>query len=195
MRVTYPTTPAQYFHLLRRQVHQTCRKPLVVMTPKSLLRNPAAISTREDLARGHFASVLDDSEASASAQRLIFCSGKLYYELVQRLGSVEHHKVALIRLEQFYPFPADALRDIMARYKNAREFLWVQEEPENMGGWQFVRSRLEALTGQPLRYVGRPAAASPATGYPKIYRRQQDALIDEAVGIEEADRAASAAAN
>ena len=195
MQVCYPTTPAQYFHLLRRQVHQTCRKPLVVMTPKSLLRNPAAVSTREDLARGHFAAVLDDSEASASAQRLIFCSGKLYYELVQRLGSVEHPKVALIRLEQFYPFPEGALRDIMARYKKAREYLWAQEEPENMGGWQFVRSRLEVLTGQPLRYVGRPAAASPATGYPKIYRRQQDALIDEAVGIEEADRAASAAAN
>ena len=195
MQVCYPTTPAQYFHLLRRQVHQTCRKPLVVMTPKSLLRNPAAVSTREDLARGHFASVLDDSEASASAQRLIFCSGKLYYELVQRLGSVEHPKVALVRLEQFYPFPEGALRDIIARYKKAREYLWAQEEPENMGGWQFVRSRLEVLTGQPLRYVGRPAAASPATGYPKIYRRQQDALIDEAVGIEEADRAASAAAN
>ena len=195
MQVCYPTTPAQYFHLLRRQVHQTCRKPLVVMTPKSLLRNPAAVSTRKDLARGHFASVLDDSEASAAAQRIIFCSGKLYYELVQRLGSVEHHKVALVRLEQFYPFPADALRDIIARYKKAREFLWAQEEPENMGGWQFVRSRLEVLTGQPLRYVGRPAAASPATGYPKIYRRQQDALIDEAAGIEEADRAASAAAN
>jgi 2-oxoglutarate dehydrogenase E1 component len=195
MQVCYPTTPAQYFHLLRRQVHQTCRKPLVVMTPKSLLRNSAAVSTRKDLARGHFASVLDDDEASASAQRLIFCSGKLYYELVQRLGSVEHHKVALVRLEQFYPFPEGALRDVIARYKKAREFLWAQEEPENMGGWQFVRSRLEVLTGQPLRYVGRPAAASPATGYPKIYRRQQDALIDEAVGIEEADRAASAAAN
>jgi 2-oxoglutarate dehydrogenase E1 component len=195
MQVCYPTTPAQYFHLLRRQVHQTCRKPLVVMTPKSLLRNPAAVSTRKDLARGHFTSVLDDSEASAAAQRIIFCSGKLYYELVQRLRSVGRHKVALVRLEQFYPFPEQALHDILARYKKAREFLWAQEEPENMGGWQFVRSRLEVLTGQPLRYAGRPAAASPATGYPKIYRRQQDALIDEAVGIEEADRAASAAAN
>jgi len=195
MQVCYPTTPAQYFHLLRRQVHQTCRKPLVVMTPKSLLRNPAAVSTRDDLARGHFAAVLDDSDASSSARRVIFCSGKIYYELVQRLRSLGLPKVALVRVEQFYPFPEAALSKIITRYKKAQEFLWVQEEPENMGGWQFVRHRLEALLSRPLRYVGRPAAASPATGYPKIYRRLQDAIINEAAGIEEADRAASAGAN
>jgi len=195
MQVCYPTTPAQYFHLLRRQVHQTCRKPLVVMTPKSLLRNPAAVSTRGDLTEGYFASVLDDSEVSASAGRLIFCSGKIYYELFQRLRSLGRPKVALIRVEQFHPFPETALNKIIGRYKKAREFLWVQEEPENMGGWQFIRPRLEALLSRPLRYVGRPASASPATGYPKIYRRQQDAIINAAAGIEEADRAASAGAN
>jgi len=103
--------------------------------------------------------------------------------------------VALVRVEQFYPFPEVALSKIISRYKKAQEFLWVQEEPENMGGWQFVRPRLEALLSRPLRYVGRPASASPATGYPKIYRRLQDAIINEAAGIEEADRAASAGAN
>jgi 2-oxoglutarate dehydrogenase E1 component len=195
MQVCYPTTPAQYFHLLRRQVRQDCRKPLVVMTPKSLLRNPEAVSTREDLARGGFSTVIDDAGAKPSAKRLIFCSGKIYYELLQRLGAIRTHKPAIIRLEQFYPFPEKALGEIIARYKKTREFLWVQEEPQNMGGWQFVRPRLETLLGQSLHYVGRPPAASPATGYPKIYRRQQDAIIAEAVGIAEADRAASSAAN
>jgi 2-oxoglutarate dehydrogenase E1 component len=195
MQVCYPTTPAQYFHLLRRQVRQDCRKPLVVMTPKSLLRNPEAVSTREDLARGGFATVIDDAAAKPSAKRLIFCSGKIYYELLQRLGVIGTHKPAIIRLEQFYPFPEKALGGVIARYKKAREFLWVQEEPENMGGWQFVRPRLESLLGKSLHYVGRPPAASPATGYPKIYRRQQDDIIAEAVGIAEADRAASSAAN
>jgi len=195
MQVCYPTTPAQYFHLLRRQVRQDCRKPLVVMTPKSLLRNPEAVSTREDLARGGFRTVIDDAAAKPSAKRLIFCSGKIYYELLQRLGVIGTHKPAIIRLEQFYPFPEKALGGVIARYKKAREFLWVQEEPENMGGWQFVRPRLESLLGKSLHYVGRPPAASPATGYPKIYRRQQDDIIAEAVGIAEADRAASSAAN
>ena len=195
MQVSYPSTPAQYFHLLRKQIHQTCRKPLVVMTPKSLLRNPAAVSTREDLAQGHFASVLDDAEAPASARRLIFCSGKIYYELLQRLRAIGQQSLALLRVEQLYPFPEEALGRIIARYKTACEFLGVQEEPENMGAWQFIRPRLGPLLSQPLRYVGRPASASPATGYPKVYRRLQDAIIDEAVGIEDADRAASAAVN
>ena len=195
MQVCYPTTPAQYFHLLRRQVHQTCRKPLVVMTPKSLLRNPAATSARKDLAVGHFQPVLDDEAAPTSATRLIFCSGKIYYEMAERLRSLGHRKAALVRLEQFYPFPEAALKATIKRYKKAREFLYVQEEPENMGGWQFVRPRLEPLLKKPLRYVGRPASASPASGYPKIFRRQQDSILNEAVGIEDADRAASAAAN
>jgi 2-oxoglutarate dehydrogenase E1 component len=195
MQVCYPTTPAQYFHLLRRQIHQSCRKPLVVMTPKSLLRNPAATSTLDDLAAGHFRPVIDDGDAPASAARLIFCSGKIYYEMAERLRSLRRRQAALVRLEQFHPFPEAALGEVLARFQKAREFLWVQEEPENMGGWQFVRPRLEPLLTKPLRYVGRPPSASPASGYPKIYRRLQDAILNEAVGIEDADRAASAAAN
>jgi 2-oxoglutarate dehydrogenase E1 component len=195
MQVCYPSTPAQYFHLLRRQIHQTVRKPLVVMTPKSMLRNPAAVSTRDDLARGHFAALLDDAEADPAVARLIFCSGKIYYELRQRLSSNGRRDAALVRLEQFYPFPEKALKTVIARYGKARDILWVQEEPENMGAWQFVRPRLAQLLDYPLQYAGRPASASPATGYSKIYRRQQDAILDQAVGPEEADRAAAAAHN
>lgn len=195
LQVCYPTTPAQYFHLLRRQVRQTCRKPLVVMTPKSLLRNPNAVSTRDELARGHFAALLDDAQASAAASRLILCSGKMFYDLRQRLESTGRSDTALVRLEQFYPFPDKALRGIIARYRKAREILWAQEEPRNMGAWSFVSPRLEALLDRPLEYAGRPPAASPATGYPKIYRRQQDAILDQAVGPEDPDRADSAKEN
>jgi len=190
LQVCYPSTPAQYFHLLRRQVLQRCRKPLVVMTPKSLLRNPAAVSTRQDLAEGRFHAVLDDREAPAKAPRLVFCSGKIYYELRERLQSNARRDTALVRLEQLYPFPEDALRGALSRYTQARDIFWVQEEPENMGAWRFVHPRLAALLDRSLRYVGRPPAASPATGFPKIYRRQQEAIIAAAAGSQEADRAA-----
>jgi 2-oxoglutarate dehydrogenase E1 component len=126
---------------------------------------------------------------------VLFCSGKIYYELMQRSRAVGKHDVAIVRLEQFYPFPEAALQKIIKRYKKAGEWAWVQEEPENMGGWPFVRPRLEALADRPLTYIGRDAAASPATGFPKIYRRQQDAIIDTAVETEDHDRTASSAAN
>ncbi|MDJ0885326.1 MAG: 2-oxoglutarate dehydrogenase E1 component [Desulfobacterales bacterium] len=195
MQVCYPSTPAQYFHLLRRQVIQACRKPLVVMTPKSMLRNPLVVSTCDDLSAGGFEAVISDGDAGRSPRRVLFCSGKIYYELLQRSRAVVKLDAALVRLEQFHPFPEAALKKIIKRYAKAREWAWVQEEPENMGGWQFVRPRLEALVGRPLTYIGRDAAASPATGFPKIFRRQQDTIIDTAVGTEDADRTASSAAN
>ncbi len=195
MLVCYPSTPAQYFHLLRRQVVHACRKPLVVMTPKSLLRNPQAVSTRDDLATGGFMPLIDDADVDRKPRRVLFCSGKIYYEILQRSQSVGKQDIALVRLEQFYPFPEAAVRQVIERYNQSGEWAWVQEEPENMGGWQFVRPRLEALLKRKLIYIGRPAAASPATGFPKIYRRQQDAVIDQAVGTEEADLTASSAAN
>jgi 2-oxoglutarate dehydrogenase E1 component len=195
MQVCYPSTPAQYFHLLRRQMVQKCRKPLVVMTPKSLLRNPQAVSTRDELADGGFATVIANGNAVRKPRRVLFCSGKIYYELLQRSRAVGKQDAALVRLEQFYPFPQDALQAVVQQFGKAREWAWVQEEPANMGAWQFVRPRLAELVGRELTYIGREAAASPATGFPKIYRRQQDAIIDEAVGTEEADRTASAAAN
>ncbi|MBL0712488.1 MAG: 2-oxoglutarate dehydrogenase E1 component [Desulfosarcina sp.] len=195
MQVCYPSTPAQYFHLLRRQVIQAGRKPLVVMPPKSLLRNPQAVSTRDDLTRGGFEAVMADGKAVRNPRRVLFCSGKIYYELRQRSQAVGKQDAAIVRIEQFYPFPEKALRDLFKQYAGAREWAWVQEEPENMGGWQFMRPRLEALLDRTVAYIGREAAASPATGFPKIYRRQQDAIIDKAVGTEEADRSASMAVN
>jgi 2-oxoglutarate dehydrogenase E1 component len=195
MQVCYPSTPAQYFHLLRRQVVLPCRKPLVVMTPKSMLRNPQVVSTRDDLATGGFEAVISEGPTVRNTRRVLFCSGKIFYELRQRSQAVGKQDAAIVRLEQFYPFPEAALRKITKRYAKVQDWVWVQEEPANMGGWQFVRPRLEALLKRKVTYIGRAAAASPATGFPKIYRRQQDTIIDNAVGTEEADRTASSAAN
>jgi 2-oxoglutarate dehydrogenase E1 component len=195
LQVCYPSTPAQYFHLLRRQMHLACRKPLVVMTPKSILRHPLAVSTRAELSVGAFAPVLAEKKDTGRVRRVVFCSGKLYYDLMQRRQSIGRRDLALVRVEQLYPFPEQALKESLKPFSKANDWHWVQEEPENMGAWTFMRPRLEALIGRPPGYIGRPAAASPATGFPQIYRRQQDAIIDEAVGTAEADRSASAAAN
>jgi 2-oxoglutarate dehydrogenase E1 component len=182
LQVANLTTPAQYFHMLRRQVKAPYRKPLILMTPKSLLRHPMAVSSLEDLASGQFAAVLDNAENRPSAQKLIFCSGKLYYQLITRRQQINEATIAIIRLEQLYPFPEKALEEIAARYPKATSWVWVQEEPENMGAWQFVRPRLTALLKRDIDYVGRDAAASPATGFPKIYKMEQDGIVDSAIG-------------
>jgi 2-oxoglutarate dehydrogenase E1 component len=180
MQVCYPTTPAQYFHLIRRQMNRRVRKPLVILTPKSLLRNPLAVSRTEELAGGGFQEVLDEPEKSESVQNVIFCSGKIYYELIQKREALKRPDVAIVRIEQYYPFPEEHLRQVVLRYSQARTWKWVQEEPENMGAWGFVRSLLESILHQPLTYVGRKPSPSPATGFPKIYRRDQDAILDHA---------------
>ncbi|MBI5551824.1 MAG: 2-oxoglutarate dehydrogenase E1 component [Desulfobacterales bacterium] len=182
MQVCDVTTPAQYFHLLRRQAKAAYRKPLVVMTPKSLLRHPRAVSSMAELSTGEFAAVLDDPVRPEKATRVLFCSGKVYYQLLQRREELATAKVAIIRLEQYYPFPEQQLADVLKHYPKAQDWLWVQEAPENMGGWSFVRPRLEALVGKPLTYVGRKPSASPATGFPAIYKAEQAALSDQAVG-------------
>jgi 2-oxoglutarate dehydrogenase E1 component len=182
IQVCYPTTPAQYFHLLRRQVKRDFRKPLVVMTPKSLLRNPLAVSNLSDLTRGSFQEVLDHDTNNETCRRMIFCSGKIFYELFQRRQDLKSTDISIIRLEQFYPFPHKQLEDLIAKYDGVREWYWVQEEPENMGGWNFVRSRLASLVRKHLKYVGREDAASPATGFRNIYNRQQGAIIEKAIG-------------
>jgi 2-oxoglutarate dehydrogenase E1 component len=182
MQVCYPTTPAQYFHLLRRQVKAPYRKPLVVMTPKSLLRHPAAVSTLEELSSGAFREIIDQQERTGKIRRVVLCSGKIYYALLQRQQELEDSASAIVRIEQFYPFPEKQLTDVLSRYSEAKQWLWVQEEPENMGGGPFVRHRLEQITGRPLEYVGREASASPASGFPLIYRSRQEAIIDQAIG-------------
>lgn len=176
------TTPAQYFHLLRRQAKAKYRKPLVLMTPKSLLRHPKAVSTLTDLGQGVFLPVMDDPAAPRLAGKVLICSGKIYYQLLQRCREIDTRHIALVRLEQFYPFPEQELRSVLQTYPDAEAWVWVQEEPENMGGWQFVQNRLQAIIGKAPIYVGRPAAASPASGFPNIYRQQQAAISDQAVG-------------
>ncbi len=186
LQVCYPTTPAQYFHLLRRQVQPGMERPLIVMTPKSLLRLPAATSTIEQLTRGGFQPVIDDEvENPAAVKRLVFCSGKVYYDLLEaRKQSGEAH-VAIVRLEQFYPFPLQRLHEITANYPKAEQIVWAQEEPKNMGGWTFVEPKLENFLKKCERpiYVGRAASASPATGSYAIHQLEQAKLINEALTL------------
>ncbi len=182
LQVCDVTTPAQYFHLLRRQAKAAYRKPLVVMTPKSLLRHPRAVSSMEELTAGEFAPVLDDPVRPEKAVKVLCCSGKVYYQLLQRREELATAKAAIVRLEQYYPFPEQQLAEVLGHYPQAQEWAWVQEAPENMGGWRFVRPRLEALLGKSLIYVGRKASPSPATGFPAIYKKEQAAISDQAVG-------------
>ncbi|MBX3291508.1 MAG: multifunctional oxoglutarate decarboxylase/oxoglutarate dehydrogenase thiamine pyrophosphate-binding subunit/dihydrolipoyllysine-residue succinyltransferase subunit [Acidobacteria bacterium] len=194
MQVCYPTTPAQYFHLLRRQVMQDSVRPLVVMTPKSLLRLPAATSTMAELENGGFRPVIDDARVSdrAAVRRVAVCSGKVFYDLDAARGS-SVGDIAVVRLEQFYPFPAAGLRDVIASYPNASDIVWVQEEPQNMGGWQFVEHRIGALLpgGVSLRYIGRPASASPATGSYAVHELEQSKLVSETLDIASSESTAA----
>lgn len=185
MQVCYPTTPAQYFHLLRRQVRQAAVRPLVVMTPKSLLRLPQAVSPLSQLQSGGFLPVIGDSVAAAGVQRVIICSGKVYYDVVAELEKNNTGRIAVLRLEQFYPFPQSLLKNWLASFTNAQEIVWVQEEPQNMGGWSFVRPRLEELLGedQVLRYAGRRASASPATGSYTLHQLEQRQFLEEALTL------------
>ncbi len=185
IQVCYPTTPAQYFHLLRRQVRQTLSKPLIVMTPKSLLRMPQAVSTLDQFTIGGFHPVIGDPLDPSCVERILICSGKVYYDLAaeRQKTTAAQKMVAIIRLEQFYPFPVSLLQRWLAGYPQAREIFWVQEEPQNMGGWNFMRPRLEALLGkdQDLGYVGRAASASPATGSYTIHQLEQAKFLREAL--------------
>jgi 2-oxoglutarate dehydrogenase E1 component len=183
IQVCYPTTPAQYFHLLRRQVKRSFRKPLIAMAPKSVLRHPQAVSRLDEMASGYFQEVLDDASGTDSPRRVLICSGKVYYDLVATRESRQAADIAILRLEQFYPFPLEQMRLIADRYTLAKEWFWVQEEPENMGGWSFVREYIREATGKDVQYIGRKPAASPATGYHSIHKREQAALIDQAVGL------------
>ena len=177
MQVMVPSTPAQYFHALRRQAFMDVRKPMVVMTPKSLLRNPAARSPAADFENGRFREVITDENAP-DATRVIFCQGKIYYELAERRAEASIPGVAIVRVEQLYPFPADQLREVLDSFPNADELYWVQEEPENMGPWRFVQLNAQRRLGIALRSVAREESASPATGSLRIHQREQAALLD-----------------
>jgi 2-oxoglutarate dehydrogenase E1 component len=185
IQVVYPTTPAQYFHCLRRQVLSPWRKPLVVMTPKSLLRHPKAVSDLEDLAKGRFQRILPDSHgAQGVAERVILCSGKIYYDLVGQREKLGRTDVAILRVEQLYPLPEEMVSACLAPYPDGTPAIWVQEEPENMGAWRYLRVRFgEKLVGRlPFYGVYRPASASPATGSASSHKLEQKMLLEQAFG-------------
>jgi 2-oxoglutarate dehydrogenase E1 component len=182
MYVAYPSTPAQYYHILRRQVHESRRRPLVLMQPKSLLRLPEAASKLGDLTDASFQTVIDDASVAGSREqvkRLVFCTGKIYYDLLAKRTP----QVALVRVEQLYPWPHDEVARIVDLYPAAEEVVWAQEEPKNMGAWTFVSPRLRVSTGNAMivRYVGRPERASPAEGYGSAHKAEQERIVSEVV--------------
>ena len=181
IQVANATTPAQYFHLLRRQMAREVRKPLIVFTPKSLLRAKVARSPIEDLTQGSFQELLDDPSVTDrdSVERLVFCSGKVAYDAIARRNE-KGHAAAVLRVEQLYPFPYDQVRDAIASYPNATEVVWLQEEPDNMGPRAFVAERLWPLVpeGIGFRQVSRTGSGSPATGSHAIHVQEQTDIID-----------------
>ncbi len=184
-QVCVPSTPAQMFHMLRRQMLRALRKPLIVMTPKSLLRHKLSTSTMADLSEGRFQPVIDEADAvdAAKLRRIVLCSGKVYYDLLERRRATGEAGVALVRIEELYPFPTNEYQAILDRYPGAREIVWCQEEPQNQGAWYQIRHRLQApLDGaRSLHYAGRAGAAAPATGLYANHQREQEALVADAL--------------
>jgi len=186
IRVAYPTTAAQYFHLLRRQAAliKSDPHPLVVMTAKSLLRHPLAASGLQELTAGKFHPVIDDQRTShEDVKRVILCSGKVFVDLVTSDEYARAQRVAVVRIEELYPFPADQLSEVLSRYPNMEEVFWVQEEPQNRGAWSFVAPRVRPLLKPevPLIYVGRPERPSPAEGTSALHKVEQARVIREAL--------------
>jgi 2-oxoglutarate dehydrogenase E1 component len=201
IQVCYPTNPAQIFHLLRRQVVRPIRKPLVVMTPKSLLRASYATSPWSDFTAGSFRRVLEETNVNFDEKhmtpvpanidprkvtRLVLCSGKVYYDLCAHRGTLKNTTSAIVRLEQLYPLPETELKTVLASYPLLKEVFWVQEEPKNAGAWRYMLEPLHALVGEltqspKIKYVGRPESASPATGFLSSHQYEQKLLVDEAL--------------
>jgi len=199
MQVVNPTTPAQYFHLLRRQMYggpdrRGMRRPLIVMTPKSLLRHAKATSTLNDLTTGGFREIIGDTGISAAdeVKRVLLTSGKIYYELMEQREKLGATNIAIVRVEQYYPFPSGELQDVLMRYPVTAEICWVQEEPRNMGAWRFVRTYIQPMLDparRSLRYIGRSESASPAPGSVKRHQAEQADILDEALTADSTPRA------
>jgi 2-oxoglutarate dehydrogenase E1 component len=185
MQVCVPSTPAQMFHMLRRQMVRALRKPLIVMTPKSLLRHPLSVSPLQDLAAGGFRNLIDEIDPlkPAAVTRVVLCSGKVYFDLLKARRETKAETVAIVRVEQLYPFPADEYEAIMHKYANACEVVWCQEEPQNQGSWYQIRHRLQASLNpkSELLYAGRAGAAAPATGIASLHEQQQKNLVNAAL--------------
>ncbi len=187
IQVLVPSLPSQMFHLIRRQMLRPYRRPLIVMTPKSLLRHRDSTSTLDDLVSHPFQLIIDDTHVTAPSEveKVIFCSGKVYFDLLQEQNKQGVLNTAIVRIEQLYPFPDIELKDIMTQYCNAQDIVWCQEEPQNQGAWGFIQDHIrdKLKVGQQLRYAGRTAAAAPAVGYLKKHIMQQRHLIEEALSI------------
>ncbi|MCZ8096015.1 MAG: 2-oxoglutarate dehydrogenase E1 component, partial [Acidovorax sp.] len=187
MQIVQPTTASQIFHVLRRQMVRDLRKPLIIFTPKSLLRNKDATSPLSEFTKGSFQTVIPEQDdaiekKAAKVKRVIACSGKVYYDLVKKRTEKEADDVAIIRVEQLYPFPHKAFAAELKKYPNATDIVWCQDEPQNQGAWFFIQHNIHEnmLEGQKLGYSGRAASASPAVGYSHLHQEQQKALVDGA---------------
>jgi 2-oxoglutarate dehydrogenase E1 component len=192
MQVCVPSTPAQMFHMLRRQMLRALRKPLIVLTPKSLLRHRLSVSSLEEFSRGRFHPLIGEVEPidDKKVRRVVFCSGKVYFELTEARRTDKLDRVAIVRIEELYPFPVEEYARVIARYLNATEIVWCQEEPQNQGAWYQIRHRLqEPLTDRhQLFYAGRPGAAAPASGIHALHVRQQQALVSAALAADTRER-------
>ena len=187
------TTPANYFHVLRRQARMPSKKPLILMTPKSLLRHPLAVSTPEELWNSRFQEIYPAETDPAETRRLLLCTGKVYYDLLEAMiqDEASRRQIGLLRIEQLYPFPKAALQAELARYRDVKDVVWVQEEPANMGAWSYMQPRLNALLemlhgdcSRRVRYIGRPEVASPATGSAKVHQLEQERIVRRALSLE-----------
>lgn len=187
MQVCMPTTPAQIYHLLRRQMHRPMRRPLVVFTPKSLLRHSLAVSSLNELAEGHFQNAIAeiDSIDPAQVRRVVLCSGKVYFDLLEARRKKDDKNVAIIRIEQLYPFPEEEMKAILQDYLHVQDYIWCQEEPKNQGAWYSCQHRMRRVipASATLNYAGRPASAAPAVGYISLHMQQQKSLVEEALTI------------
>jgi 2-oxoglutarate dehydrogenase E1 component len=188
-QVIQPSTPAQHFHALRRQVVRSWRKPMFVLTPKSLLRHTAVVSPLEEFVEGRFRRVISDqrpAECQAETSRILLCSGKIYYDLVEARQQRERQDVAIIRLEQFYPLPVRELNAALAAYSVDIPVVWIQQEPANMGAWQFLRMHWDEAVDahRPLRYIARPAASSPASGSKRVHMMEEERLVEAAFALD-----------
>ncbi|HCR4428231.1 TPA: 2-oxoglutarate dehydrogenase E1 component [Morganella morganii] len=188
MQVCVPSTPAQVYHMLRRQALRGMRRPLIVMSPKSLLRHPLAVSSLEELAEGHFEAVIGEADDlnPADVKRVVLCSGKVYYDLLEQRRKNNQTDVAIIRIEQLYPFPHEDIHAILAPFSHVKDFVWCQEEPLNQGAWYCCQHNFRDAVpaGAALRYAGRPASASPAVGYTSVHQQQQQELVNDALNVE-----------
>ncbi len=190
IQVCCPTTPAQLFHMLRRQIVRPYRKPLIVMSPKSMLRHKRVISTVDDFTKGGFKPVIDEVDSSINPEkvnRLLFCTGKVYYDLLEAREEHGIDDVAIVRLEQLYPYPKQAIAEVLARYTHVKHRLWVQEEPRNQGAWWYIRAHMDVELGhkdQHIEYAGRPACASPAVGYLQVHRQQLQEFLTHALELD-----------